>query len=205
MNETLVALEQAIALCRMCVDTPDKAPLPHEPRPVLHLSGTAKICIAGQAPGRRVHLSGLPFDDPSGDRLRDWMGIGRDIFYDKTRIAIVPMGFCFPGNDDKGGDLPPRKECLRHWHDRIFAAMPQLELILVIGQYAQKYHLGKLRQSTLTQTVSNAESIYKASSCPRYFPLPHPSWRNTAWMKTNPWFAEKILPLLRQEVARKLD
>ena len=151
----LDALIEDISACRICVEAPLKAPLPHEPRPVCVLSQSARICIAGQAPGTRVHQSGRPFTDPSGDRLRDWMGIGEDIFYNPDQLAIVPMGFCFPGLDAKGGDLPPRRECVAKWHDQIFALMPQIELVLVIGQYAQAYHLGKARDKTLTATVQN--------------------------------------------------
>ena len=135
-------LRAEIANCRLCVESPLKEPLPHEPRPVLQVSQTAKICVCGQAPGTRVHQSGRPFTDPSGDRLRDWMGIGEDLFYDHDRVAIVPMGFCFPGLDAKGGDLPPRRECRVTWHDRLFAAMPQVELVLAVGRYAQTYHMG---------------------------------------------------------------
>lgn len=196
----LDAMAAAIANCRICVEAPLKAPLPHEPRPVVHLSSTARVCIAGQAPGTRVHASGLPFDDPSGDRLRDWLGIDRTTFYDRSKLAIVPMGFCFPGLDAKGGDLPPRKECVRTWHDRIFPLMPQLELVLVIGQYAQAYHLGRAREKTLTATVKNWSAYFHADRKPRVLPLPHPSWRNTAWLKKNLWFEEDVLPVLRQKM-----
>ncbi len=178
--------------------------MPHQPRPVVRLSATARICIAGQAPGMRVHQTGIPFNDPSGDRLRDWMGIDREIFYDQNLIAIVPMGFCFPGYDAKGGDLPPRKECVGLWHDRIFAAMPQIELILAIGHYAQRYHLGSLRKKSLTETVKAARAFWDRAERPRVLPLPHPSWRNTAWLKKNPWFEREILPLLKEEVQKHL-
>lgn len=191
-----------IKSCRFCRDQVPERPLPHEPRPVLHLSSTARLCIAGQAPGIRVHESGIPFNDPSGDRLRDWMQIDRDRFYDKSKLAIVPMGFCFPGWDIRGGDLPPRKECVRLWHDRIFALMPQLELILVIGQYAQHYHLGPLRQKSLTETVRNAHEIWEQQDSPKLLALPHPSWRNSGWLKKSPWFEDKILPLVKAEVRR---
>ncbi len=132
------------------------------------------------------------------------MGIDRETFYDQSLIAIVPMGFCFPGYDAKGGDLPPRKECVRLWHDRIFAAMPQIELVLAIGQYAQRYHLGSLRKKSLTETVKAAQAFWNGSDSPRVLPLPHPSWRNTAWLKKNPWFEREILPLLKEEVQRHL-
>lgn len=200
----LDVLAEAVRGCRICVETPDKAPLPHAPRPVLQVSSTARLCICGQAPGTRVHESGRPFTDPSGDRLRSWMGIGEDVFYDPCRLAIVPMGFCFPGLDAKGGDLPPRSECRKTWHDRLFAAMPQVELILVIGQYAQAYHLGGKRQKSLTETVANwrAHFVDRGEGAPMVLPLPHPSWRNNAWLKKNPWFETDLLPVLRREVAR---
>ena len=151
-----------------------------------------------------MHQSGQPFTDPSGDRLRSWMGIGKEVFYDADKLAIVPMGFCFPGLDEKGGDLPPRPECRAAWHDRLFAAMPQIELVLVIGQYAQAYHLGATRQKSLTETVANWRTHFEAprDGQPAVLPLPHPSWRNNAWLKKNPWFDEELLPVLRREVAR---
>jgi len=151
-----------------------------------------------------VHQSGRPFTDPSGDRLRSWLGIGEEIFYDAGKLAIVPMGFCFPGLDSKGGDLPPRAECRKVWHDRVFAAMPQIELVVVIGQYAQAYHLGARRQKTLTQTVANWRAHFEEEGRdgPKVLPLPHPSWRNNAWLKKNPWFEADLLPVLRQQVAR---
>ncbi len=176
-----------------------------EPKPVVCLSSSAKICIAGQAPGMRVFQTGIPFNDPSGDRLRHWMGIEREVFYDISKIAIVPMGFCFPGYDDKGGDLPPRKECVKAWHDEIFSSMPQIEVILAIGQYAQKFHLKDRREKTLTQTVMKGKEIWFDQSKPRILPLPHPSWRNTAWMKKNPWFEQDILPFLQAQVHQLLD
>lgn len=204
-SEDLETLVADVRSCRACVDNPDRSPLPHAPRPVLQVSSTARVCVCGQAPGTRVHQSGQPFTDPSGDRLRDWMGIGADVFYDPARLAIVPMGFCFPGLDAKGGDLPPRPECRKIWHDRLFAAMPQLELILVIGQYAQAYHLGADRKKTLTETVTGWRSYFDAEPVPgnpSVLPLPHPSWRNNAWLRKNPWFEADLLPVLRQEVAR---
>jgi len=195
-------LAREIEACRLCLTRPVRSPLPHEPRPVVRLSSTARLAICGQAPGTRVHESGIPFNDPSGDRLRDWMGIGRDIFYDISRLAIVPMGFCFPGQDAKGGDLPPRRECREAWHDRAFAAMGQVELVLAVGQYAQAYHLGRRRRSSLTETVRAWREIHGEGGAPAILPLPHPSWRNNAWIRRNPWFAEETLPFLRQEVAR---
>jgi len=200
----LDALASKVRACRICVETPDKSPLPHQPRPVLQVSASARLCICGQAPGTRVHQSGRPFTDPSGDRLRGWMGIGEDVFYDAGKLAIVPMGFCFPGLDHKGGDLPPRDECRKAWHDRLFASMPQIELILVIGQYAQAYHLGRSRQKSLTDTVAAWRRHFEGQGEGRakVLPLPHPSWRNNAWLKKNPWFETDLLPVLRQEVTR---
>ena len=193
-------LAREIEVCRICRDNPSGAPLPHEPRPVVRLSRTAKVCIVGQAPGLRVHESGEPFDDRSGDRLRDWMGVDREAFYDSSKLAIVPMGFCFPGYDAKGGDLPPRKECAQKWRQACFDIMPQLELMIVIGMYAQSWHLGKLRQKTLTQTVENWREILESTQKPAKLPLPHPSWRNTGWLKRNPWFEEELVPKLRKLV-----
>lgn len=198
----LEELAAAIAACRVCLDDPRGRPLPHAPNPVVRMSSTARLCIAGQAPGTRVHASGVPFTDPSGDRLRDWLGIDRETFYDRRRVAIVPMGFCFPGLDAHGGDLPPRRECRETWHARVFAAMPQLELVLAIGAHAQAFHLGAGRRATVTQTVLDYEAILRADRHPRVLPLPHPSWRNNAWLKKNPWFERELLPLLRGEVAR---
>jgi len=205
MNERLPALHAEIRACRICRETPIYgAPLPHEPNPVCVPSATARICICGQAPGTRVHASGRPFTDPSGVRLRDWMGIGEDVFYDPGRVSIVPMGFCFPGHDKHGGDLPPRRECRAAWHDRVFAAMPQLELVVAVGRYAQDYHMGDEARPTLTETVRNWRAVHDnpREGRPRILPLPHPSWRNNAWLKKNPWFETELLPVLRGEVAR---
>jgi len=188
-----------IRACRLCLESPRGKPLPHEPRPVLRVSRTARLCIAGQAPGTRVHASGTPFTDPSGDRLRDWMGVTPDEFYDVSRIAIVPMGFCFPGLDAKGGDLPPRRECAETWRSALFDLMPKLETILLVGQYAQGWHLGTAKKESLTETVR----AWKEYS-PRLLPLPHPSWRNNAWIRKNPWFEEDLLPVLKRDVRRLL-
>ena len=200
-------LAAAIRACRICRDRPTGKPLPHDPNPVLRVSRSARICIASQAPGTKVHTSGTPFTDPSGDRLRAWMGIDAGTFYDVGRIAIVPMGFCFPGLDAKGGDLPPRRECAPAWRADVFAAMPPLELLLVVGTYAQSWHLGSLVRPTLTETVADWRAIMAASARkagPRIVPLPHPSWRNNAWIKRNPWFEAELLPVLREEVRRTL-
>jgi uracil-DNA glycosylase len=197
---SLDGLLRQIRACRLCAEDPLKGkPLPHEPRPVIRAAKSARICVAGQAPGTRVHATGIPFNDPSGDRLREWMGVDRDTFYDESRIAIVPMGFCFPGLDDKGGDLPPRKECAPAWRAQVFEHLPNLELVLLIGQYAQTWHLGKARKKSMTDTV-----LHWCDYGPTYLPLPHPSWRNNVWLKKNLWFEEEVLPHLRGEVARLL-
>lgn len=197
-TSSLEELLGEIRACRICVDKPARGnPLPHEPRPVLRVNAEARLCVAGQAPGTRVHGTGVPFNDPSGDRLRDWMGISRETFYDETRLTIVPMGFCFPGLDTKGGDLPPRKECAAAWREDVFTHLPNVELVLLIGQYAQAWHLGKTRKKNLTETVEHWRDYL-----PDYLPLPHPSWRNNAWLKRHPWFEEDVVPYLRREVAR---
>ena len=201
-TEALAELLSEIQGCRICRDTPAGKPLPHEPRPVLRPSATARLCICSQAPGTRVHVSGTPFTDPSGDRLRAWLDVTPDAFYDTTRVAIVPMGFCFPGHDAAGGDLPPRKECARAWHARLFAAMPQLELVLLVGSYAQRWHLGQPGGAGMTRTVQNWRTLLQARKRPRYLPLPHPSWRNNGWLTANPWFETELLPALRGEVRR---
>ena len=199
MPGALDRLTDEIRACRVCVESPRKTPLPHEPRPVLRVSATARICIAGQAPGTRVHASGVPFTDPSGDRLRDWMGVGEEEFYDTSRIAIVPMGFCFPGQDAKGGDLPPRPECAERWRARLFEHLPRIDLLLLVGQYAQSWHLGSAKRKSLTETVMNWREYGPAA-----IPLPHPSWRNNAWIRKNPWFESELLPVLKREVRARL-
>lgn len=201
--DRLAGLAREIAACRVCVEQPLKGPdhrLPHEPQPVAVLSTTARVLIAGQAPGLRVHNSGLPFNDASGDLLRAWMGVDREAFYNPARFAIVPMGLCFPGYDAKGHDLPPRRECAPLWRIRILEAMPQVELVLAIGQYAQAWHLGAARKATMTETVAAWRSYFFANAGPRVLPLPHPNWRNTGWLKRNPWFEENVLPQLRQTI-----
>lgn len=197
----LEALHGRIRSCRICADRPDGSPLPHDPNPVVVPSARARIAICGQAPGTRVHASGIPFTDPSGDRLRDWLGVTEKQFYDPSLFAIVPMGFCFPGLDAKGGDLPPRPECARNWHGELFNLMPQIELKLVIGQYAQAWHLGKRRGRTLSLTVRNWRAFLKPECGePASLPLPHPSWRNNAWLSKNPWFESELLPELRKRI-----
>jgi uracil-DNA glycosylase len=192
-----------IRACRICrKDISGRRPLPHEPAPVVTPSATARILIAGQAPGTRVHATGIPFNDRSGERLREWLGVTREQFYDRKRFAIVPMGFCFPGNDAKGGDLPPRRECAPAWRAQLMRLMPQLQLVVAIGLYAQEWHLGAARRGSLSETVSDWQAIFDAERQPRVLPLPHPSWRNTGWLKRNPWFEAELLPVLRAEVAR---
>ena len=199
----IASLAASIAQCRICRDHPLKGEadrLPHEPRPVAVLSATARLLIAGQAPGLRVHESGLPFNDASGNRLRDWMDVTREEFYDARRLAIVPMGFCFPGYDAKGSDLPPRKECAPAWRSQVMAAMPQIDTILVIGQYASAWHLGSQRKPSMTETVMNWRQYFLANEGPRVLPLPHPSWRNSGWLRKNPWFEAELIPVLRHNV-----
>jgi len=201
---SLDSLVAEVRACRICRDAPRYGPpLPHEPRPVFQVSSAARLCIAGQAPGVRVHASGRPFTDPSGVRLRQWLGIGEEIFYDRQKVAIVSMGFCFPGLDAKGGDLPPRRECAEVWRARVFERLPNLELILLVGQYAQKQRLDATRVANgLTGTVMSWRDVYRSGQGPRLMPMPHPSWRNNGWLKRNPWFETELLPVLRTEVAR---
>jgi uracil-DNA glycosylase len=201
VSESLDRLLREIEACRICLEHP-KRPLPHEPRPVLVASDSAKILVASQAPGTRVHASGVPFDDRSGDRLREWLGMSREEFYDPSRLAIVPMGFCFPGLDAHGGDRPPRAECAPAWRARLLALMPQVELVLVIGLYAQAWHLGKDRGASVDATVRDWRRIFERPGLPKCLSLPHPSWRNTGWLKRNPWFEREVLPVLRAEVSR---
>lgn len=190
------ALLHDIRACRLCADRFAATETAHAPRPVLRAAPTARLLVAGQAPGMKVHHSGLPFTDPSGDRLRDWLGIDSDSFYDETRVAIVPMGFCFPGYR-KGSDLPPPPICARTWRAQVMAALPDIRLTLLIGGYAQKWHLGV--KTGVTDTVTRWRDF-----SPDAFPLPHPSWRNTAWLKRNPWFEADLLPVLRTRVAEVL-
>jgi uracil-DNA glycosylase len=190
--ENLDRLVKQIRACTLCA--------PYlEPRPVIHVSKTAKLCIASQAPGMKVHQTGVSFNDASGDRLREWMGVTRERFYDESKIALAAMAFCFPGYDPNGHDLPPRKECAATWRVRLFNALPQFETILLVGSYAQAWHLGEARKSNMTETVKAWRDY-----APRYIPMPHPSWRNTGWLKNNPWFADELLPYLRRRVRRLL-
>jgi uracil-DNA glycosylase len=197
----LESLAEAVRACRICLDAPRKAPLPHAPNPIFRFSATARLCIASQAAGTRAHASSVPFDDASGDRLRLWLGLTRDEFYDARRVAIAPMGFCFPGQDANGGDLPPRRECAPAWRAEIFAAMPQIELILAIGLYAQEWHCRDAEGGVAARVAAWRRSL-AATARPRVVALPHPSWRNTGWLKRNPWFERELLPELREEVRR---
>lgn len=178
--------------CTLCED------LPLGPKPIFQLHPNAKILIAGQAPGRKTHHKGIPFDDPSGERLRDWMGIDRDTFYDDSRIAILPMAFCYPGTG-KSGDLPPPIQCAEKWRTPLLELVPNIELTLVIGQYALNWHLAESQEKTLTNTVKQWRSYW-----PCVLPLPHPSPRNNRWLKNNPWFAEEVLPELKNRVSSLL-
>ena len=206
MNDEATPLDTLCArirACRICRETPAGPPLAHEPRPVFQVSETARILIAGQAPGTRVHASGRPFTDPSGVRLRAWLNMPEEVFYDATKVAIVPMGFCFPGQDERGADLPPRPECAPAWRARLLAALPNVRLVLAVGQYAQRWHLGGLRRRTLTETMRHWREGYEHCR-PPVIPLPHPSWRNNAWLKRNPWFEEEVLPFVRARLAEAL-
>lgn len=193
--ENLASLLAEIRGCTHC-----EANLPLGARPVLQASARARLIVAAQAPGRKVHETGLPFNDPSGERLRDWMGVDRETFYNETRINIVPMGFCYPGKNPKRGDNPPRPECRALWHDRLYRTLPGADLILVIGQYAHAYHLGTRRKKTLTETVRHFRDY-----APRYLPLVHPSPRNTHWLQKNPWFEKDVIPEVRRRVRAVLD
>lgn len=194
MAETLDDLMARARACRIC-----EGHLPLGPRPVLRASTTARLLIVGQAPGTKVHATGIPWNDASGDTLRGWMGVDRDTFYDAARIAIIPMGLCYPGRNPKGGDNPPRPECAPHWQDALTAALPAVELTLLVGQYAQRWHLGRARKPTMTETVA-AWREYDAG----LFPLPHPSWRNIGWRKRHPWFDAEVVPDLRRRCASLL-
>lgn len=200
MSAKLDRLVRDIRACRVCRDQPQGKPLAHEPRPVLRVSATARIGVFGQAPGTRVHASGLPFTDPSGVRLRGWMGVTDEEFYDQSRIAVVPMGFCFPGQDAKGGDLPPRRECAPLWRARLMAALPNLEVVLLAGRYAIAWHLGREAGADVGAAVAAWRQITQSGSTPQFWPLPHPSWRNNAWLKKNPWFEAQLVPELRLRV-----
>jgi uracil-DNA glycosylase len=187
---TLETLLSAVRGCRAC-----EAHLPLGPRPVLRAAATARILIVGQAPGARVHETGIPWDDASGERLRAWMGVSKDVFYDESRIAIIPMGYCYPGRGN-GGDLPPRRECAQLWLDHLLAKLPRIELTMLIGQHAQRHFLGGRRKSSLAETTKAWREY-----APAYIPLPHPSPRNTPWFQRNSKFEQELLPELRRRIA----
>jgi uracil-DNA glycosylase len=191
--QNLSVLLPQIRACQACA-----AHLPHGPRPVVQAGANARLLIVGQAPGRIVHETGIPWNDASGDRLREWLGVPRDVFYDEQQVAIVPTGFCYPGKG-KSGDLPPRPECAPLWHAPLLAALPKVALTLLIGSHAQQFYLRENAKPTLTATVAAYEEYL-----PRYLPLPHPSPRNRAWFKANPWFACDVLPVLQRHVASLL-
>jgi len=188
-DETLAELRA----CTLCSDLPLGA------KPIFQIHTEAKILVAGQAPGRITHEKGRPFDDPSGERLRNWMGIEREVFYNPTKIAILPMGFCFPGTG-ASGDLPPRPECAQTWRERLLTLLPNIELNLVIGQYAMQWHFPEDKKTSLTEKVNNWQQNW-----PRVLPMPHPSPRNNRWLKNNPWFELDVLPALKERVAMLID
>ncbi|WP_379549786.1 uracil-DNA glycosylase family protein [Qipengyuania sp. DGS5-3] len=182
-------LHQEISACQICADH-----LPHGPRPVVQFSSTARLLIIGQAPGTKVHASGIPWDDDSGDRLREWLGVDKTTFYNPDKIALMPMGFCYPGKA-QGGDAPPRKECAPQWHDRVLGTLPKDRLTLLVGTYAQEYYLPHTTKMSMTARVQGWRDYL-----PEIVPLPHPAWRSAIWMKKNPWFASEVLPDLRRRV-----
>lgn len=181
------ALLREVSRCVACAKW-----LPHEPRPVLSVGPEARILVIGQAPGRKVHATGIPWNDPSGDTLRVWLGVDREAFYDTRNFALMPMGFCYPGKG-RSGDLPPRPECAPLWHARLRRAMPRIQLTLLIGQYSQAHYLGDARGATLAETVRRAKEFL-----PAFLPLPHPSPRNRLWLRKNAWFEAEVVPLLRE-------
>ncbi len=190
---SFASLLAEVRACTICAEY-----LPHGVRPILQIHPQARVLIAGQAPGRKVHESGVPFDDASGDRLREWMGVTREVFYDSKQIAILPMGFCFPGTG-KSGDLPPRPECAPAWRDQVLSHLRHVDLTLVVGQYAQAHHMNGGRLS-LTETVRAWRTYW-----PKVIPLPHPSPRNNIWLNRNPWFEKELLSMLRRRVSEALD
>lgn len=191
-TKTMVDLLLAVRACTICKD------LPLGPLPLLQIDHRAKVLIVGQAPGRKTHEAGLAFDDASGNRLRDWMGIDREAFYDPRNVAVLPMGFCYPGTG-KSGDLPPRVECAPAWRGPLLEAMKSVQLTLVIGKYARDWHLPDRTSQSLTETIADWEIL-----APQYLPLPHPSPRNNRWLKQNPWFETKVLPDLKSRVSSAL-
>jgi uracil-DNA glycosylase len=196
VRERLEDLSAALGACRLCAERFAATRTGHAPAPVVRLSARAPVMIASQAPGARAHASGLPFDDPSGDRLRVWLGVDRAAFYDRANFTIAPMAFCFPGYDAAGGDLPPPALCAATWRRRVLARMPGVRLTVLVGGYAQRWHLG-------TRSVGEAVARWREVG-PAVVPLPHPSWRNTAWLKRHPWFEAELVPVLRARVAAAL-
>ena len=194
------ALRERISACRLCAGRFALTATAHAPRPVVWFRPTARLLIAGQAPGARVHASGRPFDDASGDRLRDWLGLSAAGFYDLERVAIIPMAFCFPGYDSRGADLPPPPICAATWRRQVLSALPNLRLTLLVGGAAQRWHLGG--RAGVTETVAGWRDTLALR---RVIPLPHPSWRNTGWLKRHPWFEAELLPVLRQEVRSLME
>lgn len=197
LGSDVTDLATEIRACALCAGRFAATATAHAPRPVVWFQPTARLLIAGQAPSARVHASGRPFTDPSGDRLRDWLGLAEFAFYDLTRVAIVPMAFCFPGYDAKGADLPPPPVCAVTWRDRVMTALPDVRLTVLVGGAAIRWHLG-------TRDVTATVAAWR-DHAPRVFPLPHPSWRNTGWRKANPWFATDVIPALRAEVRKVMD
>ncbi len=196
----LLDLLAQVRACRHCQDQ-----LPLGPRPVLRAGSGARLLIIGQAPGTRVHASGIPWDDPSGDRLRRWLQLDNDRFYDESRVAIIPMGFCYPGKG-KSGDLPPSPNCAPLWHDRLLRALPDIRLVLLVGVYAQKYYLSRtpaVAQATPGETLTRRVQRWRDFG-PFYFPLPHPSGRNALWLRRNPWFESEVVPALRVRLQQVL-
>lgn len=193
-GSALDALLAEVRACRLC-----EATLPLGPRPVLRARATARLLIVGQAPGTRVHATGLPWNDPSGDKLRTWINVDRERFYDESHIAIIPMGLCYPGRALRGGDLPPRPECAETWLPGLLERLPNIALTLLIGQYAQRHYLGARAKGAVTETVKAWREY-----APQFLPLPHPSFRNLAWLRRNPWFEQEIVPELRRRVAELL-
>jgi uracil-DNA glycosylase len=192
---SLTQLLREVRACQFC-----SADLPLGPRPVLQLASSARLLIIGQAPGSKVHRSGVPWSDPSGERLRTWMKLDSAVFYDETKVAILPMGLCYPGAGDNRGDLPPRPECAPRWHKRLIKHLPHLQITLLVGQYAQRYYLGSQRKRSMTETIS-AFAEYGT----QFFPLPHPSWRSIIWTRKNPWFERTVIPELRKAVQRAVS
>ena len=191
---SLIRLLREVRACQICA-----ADLPLGPRPVLQLASSARLLIISQAPGSKVHHSGIPWSDASGDRLRDWLQLDRSVFYDNAQVAILPMGFCYPGAGKSRGDLPPRPECAPHWHERLLKHLPNLKVTVLVGQYAQRHYLGSRRMASMTETVK-AFAAYG----PQFFPLPHPSWRSIIWMRKHAWFERCVIPELRKVVLKSI-